>query len=745
MNFFEHQDAARKQTKKLLMLFAGSVLTLVMGVYLAAIFSLNQVAPSLLNSSCSASLAAAPIGPSMVLLAQHNVVQPKSDAPPQLLAKRRSASSSFSSRSRRSYGTSYSTSYRQRSYRRPLACSITSWWQPHIFVCVGGGTAAVILLASLYKTLQLKSEGGGAIATAMGGRLLDINTRDASERMLLNVVEEMAIASGTPVPAVYVLDGEMQINAFAAGYTPNDAVIGVTRGSLETFSRDELQGVIGHEFSHILNGDMRMNIQLIGWIHGILCIYLVGRELCYWNSGDRDSDGNAFAYFGFALIVLGLSGLFFGRLMQSAISRQREYLADASAVQFTRNPEGIASALEKLADTGSGIQASYAQASSHVFFGSVLSQSWSAEMFATHPPLGQRIMRVRGLRPGDLAGHSAVSSQPSSVSNLTGAAGFAGAVGSSTTRIVANAAASAALHSVVKSAPARTAADLPEHVLSTSPEQLITQIGTVDPQHYDYAQGLLAQIPADLRMALRDSQKAMRVIYALMLDRENPFTYQQQVAFLQQVEAALGIEQVFEFHTQIKGLNSRLYLPLLDLAVPALRQLTAQESARLLKAVHSLANLDGQWTLAEFVNYLVLQHRLNPQPTGQSQVVYKEIGPVWQECLTLIAALARVGSHDAEAVTFAFRTGLYRLPDVTQNPAPTTLPNCNLAVLRKSLQKVRCVSPKLKQAIVDACSTTVMVDNKITIKQADLLRAIVILLDCPMPPFLDSERFVSEG
>ncbi len=709
MNFFEHQDQARQQTKKLMALFAASVLTLVIGVYLAAVISLNQMAPSLLGSRCVSTV---PSGEVVDLVAANPPTPPtiapnSSDATaPPLLVRR--------SRSRRS------------------RCGITSYWQPHILLGVGTVTTGIILLASLWKINELKA-GGHVVAASLGGRLVESNTNDTQERMLLNVVEEMAIAAGTPVPDVYLLDNEYGINAFAAGFTPNDAVIGVTRGSLEQFTRDELQGVIGHEFSHILNGDMRMNITLMGWLHGILCIYLIGRgALELGRGGDRD--GNAFGFFGLALIGLGGSGLFFGRLMQSAISRQREYLADASAVQFTRNPQGIASALEKVAGSGSQINASYAQASSHMFFGNVLSKLWSNDWFATHPPIGQRIMRVQGLRPGDLAGFSGAAAR--STSGVTaGMAGFASGTTATPSKPTAQ-----------PIAQSWTAESLPAAVITTSPEQVITQIGTVEPSHYDYVKKLLAQIPPELRSALRDPQQAPRLIYALMLDREHPLTYQQQVAYLQQVEDPTGIEQVFHLVTQIKPLNPRLYLPLLDLAIPALRQKSPQDCQRLLKAVHELAKLDGQWTIGEFVIYLVLQYRLQPHISGQPpqpNVAYKDIAPVWDDCLRMIAALAKIGSQDSQAIDFAFRSGLFHLPGAGQNPSPEILPTFTLGDLRQSLEKLRQVSPKLKQGIVDAGAHTVMVDNRITLKEADLLRAIVILLDCPMPPFLDNDRFTA--
>jgi Zn-dependent protease with chaperone function len=715
MNFFEHQDQARQQTKKLIALFAGSVLTLVIGVYLAAVISLNQMAPSLLGSRCVSMIPNAEV---VDLVASNPAtsaaIAPNTTdaAPPQLLARR--------SRSRRS------------------SCGITSFWQPHILLGVGTVTTGIILLASLWKINELKS-GGHVVAESLGGRLVESNTNDAQERMLLNVVEEMAIAAGTPIPGVYLLDQELGINAFAAGFTPNDAVIGVTRGSLDQFNRDELQGVIGHEFSHILNGDMRMNINLMGWLHGILCIYLIGRGALELGRGS-DREGNAFALFGLALIGLGGSGLFFGRLMQSAISRQREFLADASAVQFTRNPQGIASALEKLAGTGSQVNASYAQASSHMFFGNVLSRWWANDWFATHPPIGQRIIRVQGLKPGDLAGFSGTSNAPSVTANVTNVAGVAGFANGTT----ANPAKPMAKPAAPSTNPAWTADSLPKAVITTSPEQVISQIGTVEPSHYDYVKRLLAQIPPELRSALRDPQQAPRLIYALMLDQENPLIYQQQVAYLQQVEDPAGIAQVFQLETQIKPLNPRLYLPMLDLAIPALRQKPPQDCQRLLKAVHELAKLDGQWTIGEFVSYLVLQYRLQPHISGQPpqpSVAYKDIAPVWDDCLKMIAALAKTGSQDPKAIDFAFRSGLFHLPGTSQNPTPEALPSCNLLDLRQSLEKLRRVSPKLKQGIVDACAHTVMVDNRITLKEADLLRAIVILLDCPMPPFLDNNQF----
>ena len=250
-------------------------------------------------------------------------------------------------------------------------------WQPDLFLLVGGVVSTVILLSSLFKVVQLSSGGGAKVAESLGGRLVSRSADDRLERRLLNVVDEMAIASGIPAPKVYVLDDEHGINAFAAGTSTSDAVVAVTRGTLEQLNRDELQGVVGHEFSHIFNGDMRLNIRLMGVLHGILMLALIGRVMLRGGSrGHRVSSssnkkgGGGIVLFALALFVIGYIGVFFGRLIKAAVSRQREFLADASAVQFTRNPAGIAGALKKIAGIDSTqIQHPDAESASHMFFG----------------------------------------------------------------------------------------------------------------------------------------------------------------------------------------------------------------------------------------------------------------------------------------------------------------------------------------------------------------------------------------
>lgn len=267
-----------------------------------------------------------------------------------------------------------------------------TFWDPQLLLYVVLGTLGVVVIGSVYKTLAL-AKGGSSVAESLGGQLVSTEPGNPDERRLCNIVEEMAIAAGVPIPKIYVLPDEQGINAFAAGHTPEDAAIGVTHGSLTLLSRDELQGVIGHEFSHILNGDMRLNLRIMGIIFGIVCLSVIGRVLIYSRGGRGRQGANPLMFLGLALIVIGAIGLIFGRLIQAALSRQREFLADASSVQFTRNPAGLSGALQKIGGAGSRIDSPHAGETSHMFFSNGLAKPFLGA-FATHPPLDERIRAI---------------------------------------------------------------------------------------------------------------------------------------------------------------------------------------------------------------------------------------------------------------------------------------------------------------------------------------------------------------
>jgi Zn-dependent protease with chaperone function len=588
-------------------------------------------------------------------------------------------------------------------------------WQPQLFLIVAVATILLIGVGSWFKLLALR-QGGQVIAQDLGGRLLIPSTTDPAEQQLLNVVEEMAIASGISVPAVYILDREQGINAFAAGFTPNDAVIGVTRGCLEQLNRDQLQGVIGHEFSHILNGDMGLNLRLVGILHGILLIYLTGRILCDFRSRDRNY---SLLIFGLGLIVVGSVGLFCGRLIKSAVSRQREFLADASAVQFTRNPSGIAGALRKIAahHGSSLVQSPYAEENSHLFFGNALRFNFLGELFATHPPLDQRILRLESNPIQSAAPKPSASTRNRQRPELQ--------------------------DSLVMGLAATGKSPSADAVkIQTVPDQVIAQVGTVTPEQFAHAQALLAKLPASIQAGIRDRHNAIAIVYALALDLENPQVQEKQLDWLRQVEPSEVVESTLGFSQEIAQLDPQIRLPLLDLTIPALRQSSATECQQLFKCVTGLARANKQRSLADFVLYIVLWHRLQPcvNATVENKIQYTALTQVWPDCLILLSALAQVGQTSQNEVAYAFRSGIYRLPGASQQELPETPPVFNLGELHQSLKRLGLVSAKLKQKIVDACAHTVLLDNVVTVQEADLLRAIAITLDCPLPPFLKSSR-----
>ncbi|MEH2149252.1 M48 family metallopeptidase [Nostoc sp.] len=585
------------------------------------------------------------------------------------------------------------------------------WWHPGLFLYVAGITIIAIAVGSLYKIACLR-QGGSVIAQELGGRLLIPDMADEQGRQLLNIVEEMAIASGISVPEVYLLERETSINAFAAGFTPNDAVIGVTRGTLQHLSRDELQGVIGHEFSHILNGDMRLNLRLVGLLHGILFIYLTGELLWRIRGSSREDKGLPLWAFGLALMAIGGIGLFCGRLIKAAVSRQREFLADASAVQFTRNPNGLTGVFQKLEQMDSRLISPGAEAASHMFFGNALNPSFWENMFSTHPPLAERIRRVGGLNVSNLAAMPS-RNQVRSPSQESLTMGFAD--GSSAT-----------------------------------PSQVVNQVGSVTPEHFAHAQALLSQLPESLRLGVREQQSAVAIAFALALDTENIEIQEHQIAWLREVQPAELVDKTLELSSEISQLNPSIRLPLVDLAVPVLRQNSAKKCQRLCKCVHGLVVATGSLSLWHFVLQLILWHRLQPSinPTSATTVEFTSIEQIWPDSLLVLSVIARVGHSQPDASTediaYAFRSGVFRLPKAGEQEKPEIPLTCNFTELKKSIERLRLATPKLKQAIVDACAHTVLLDNKVTPSEADLLRAIAMTLDCPIPPFLNPQRGVSK-
>lgn len=569
----------------------------------------------------------------------------------------------------------------------------------HYWLTISIAVIAVVALASTFKFLQVRG-GGRAVAESLGGRLLQPSSDVLEERRLLNVVEEMAIAAGTPVPPVYLIE-EPSINAFAAGFSTEDAVIGINRGTLDHLSRDELQGVVGHEFSHILNGDSRINLNLVALLFGILFIGLVGRTLLYGfgrgRSRSREGNGAPVVVLALGLLVIGYAGTFFGNLIKAAVSRQREYLADAAAVQFTRNPRGIAGALKKIGGLADGSRMPSAAASemSHMFFGAAF-RPFLAGIMATHPPLDRRIRaldpRWDGAFPDTAVIHPGGAGLDPSVS------GFAA------------------------------------HALEVdaNPDAVANRVGTLDDRGLQQAAGLLATLPAGLRDAARDPLSSQALMYALVVDRE-PAARGRQVQHLAE-HAQRGIAtETARLAAGIESLDEQHRLTLVELAVPALKTLSTRQYQEFIGHLIVLIKADARIDLLEWVLHRLLVRELKPHFEGVSQprLRYDDLGSVTGPAGELLSALARQSGRTAQSCQDAFAAGLQALGlDVHFNgdddPGFKRL-NSALA----ELQKLRALR---KPRLIKACAAVVLADQRVSAREGALLQGIAAALDCPLPP-----------
>jgi len=590
-----------------------------------------------------------------------------------------------------------------------------SYWDPKLFTYAALGTLAVVACGSLFKTAQLAS-GGSAVAQSLGGRLLSPNTTDPHERKLLNVVEEMALASGVAVPQVYVLDEEKGINAFAAGHSPSDAAIGVTRGCMQLLKRDELQGVIAHEFSHILNGDMRLNLRLIGILFGILCLAIIGRILIR-TRGRK----NPLPLLGLALIIIGWVGVFFGRMIQAAVSRQREFLADASAVQFTRNPTGLSSALQKIGGLayGSRLESPHATEASHMFFGNGVREVAFSGL-ATHPPLEERI---RAIDPG-WNGEFPRVAMPQSEEVIEPAR---------------RPARGRAMPPIIPF-PQAHQASLAEGGLSSASvrtQTVLPSLGAPTTLHLRYAEELRNSLPEDIQVAAREPLTAVALIYALLLSRDAATRDRQLSQLAQQTTQAI-CDRTVALLPDVQSFAEHARLPLVELAMPALRALRPDEFQQFTRTLKWLIESDRQIDLFEFVLQKIIRRHLEPRFTRArpAAIQYYSVKPLIGDCAVLLSALAQIGSAEANAVGQAFAKGAPYLRVAGFEISLLTRGRCGLAQIDAALNRLALAVPQIKKNLIEACVHVVGADGVIQEHEAELLRAIADTLDCPMPPFV---------
>ena len=582
-------------------------------------------------------------------------------------------------------------------------------WHPEMFLWVTGGTLLVVLTGTLYKLSQL-SEGGAAVARMLGGKPIPQNTTDPDERKVLNVVEEMSIASGSPMPQVFLLGQEDGINAFAAGVTPRDAVIGVTAGCIRRLNRAELQGVIAHEFSHILNGDMRLNLRLLGVLNGILIIALAGfwlmRSMAFAprrrSSRDRGS-GMAFLLLGLGLMAVGAIGVFFGKLIKSAVSRQREFLADASAVQFTRNPDGIAGALKKIGGfkRGSVLKSTHAEEASHLFFCNGLSGSL-ARLMATHPPLPERIRRIDPSFSGRF--DAAPPVPPRARATQAGPP--------------------------PPPAFAETASGF-----SVSPGQVSSAVGTLSAQHLSRAHELVERIPVDVAESAREMFGARAVLYALVLD-EDAKARERQTARLRESADEAVFNEFIRLAPAVRNLGPELRLPLMDIAVSALKDISEPQYRTFSENLEVLVRADEQVDLFEYVLRRAVDRHLEPLFTKARRPVRGHaLKTLLPACRDLLSCLAYWGADEMPEAQAAFDKGWARLGEGGK-AGPMPLNEAGLAAFDAALNKLETVSLQGKRKIIEAATACIGADGRVTAEEAEMLRAVADALDCPLPPFL---------
>ncbi len=591
--------------------------------------------------------------------------------------------------------------------------STFTFFDPAFFLFMAMLIICFILAASLIKMSSLQ-KGGGAVAEMLGGRAICGVTTDPSEKRLINVVEEMAIASGIPVPQVYVLDAENNINAFAAGLEITDSAVAVTKGTLNKLNREELQGVIGHEFSHILNGDARLNMQLIGILFGIMFMGIIGRQIL---SKGRFSArmGLPVIAAGFCLMIIGSIGTFMGRLMQCAISRQKEFLADASAVQFTRNPMGLAGALKKIGGStfGSQINSPGARQASHLFF----SESHPNKLFAflaTHPPLAERIRLLDPSFDGNFPKmEEDVSKAKAQYSTPFWGTSHAGKT----------------LH-VPAGSP----------LLAILPAEVVHHVGNPSKENIEQSRTFLDSIPEEIAETVKSPKGAASVIYALLMDHDAVLRSSQLPALDRAMVVRGQTDNILKIAGQLSGLQQNLRLPLIELAMPALKGLTSMEKRNFLLVLHSCINTDGCLSLFELSVLWILEKYLNPAEELFRSVKIFSFSGIGLDVVVLLQALACTGhAADRAKAQEAFHAGIARIPELAaRKPVFTFEEIASYAKVNNALTRLIEASFKIRELVIDACAHCAFSDHEVTVEERELLRIIALALQCPLPPFVET-------
>lgn len=588
-----------------------------------------------------------------------------------------------------------------------------------VFFWVTFFIVGLVALGSVFKTVALARGGGRAVAEMLGGRLVPGGTRDFHERRLMNVVEEMAIASGIPVPPVYVLD-EPGINAFAAGATPNTAVIGVTRGALELLDRDELQGVIAHEFGHVFNGDMRLNLRLMGVLHGILLLMLMGyymlRSMRYARaSRGRGGTGAAAAIplIGLGLMAIGSIGYFFGQWIKATISRQRELLADATAVQYTRDRAGLAGALRKIGGLaqGSRLETPAAAQYSHALFARGIGGALQS-LFATHPPLDERIRRIDPQWDGRFV-------SPAPAASVAGSGEGERAAREDERRA---ATAAAAVTGAVAAG-----------ILGV--DALIGRAGTANAEQLGRAREILETIPPRLRSAAEEPYGARAVVYGLLMaEGEEVAEAQERVLSARADPNVVLLTRALK--DDLRALPDPVGLPLVELAMPALASLSSDQYRRFRDVIGELIMADRRVDFREWIlrRFLLGQLDIHFGLRRPARVRYGELAPVAGEIAFALSIFAHIAQADDAGAHTAFDRGVSALGEDALQLRFLARDELSLRGLDGAVDRLEALDPLLKERVLKAFAACILSDGEPTTRSLELLRTLASALDIPLGP-----------
>ncbi len=577
-----------------------------------------------------------------------------------------------------------------------------------LFLKVGLGVVAIVAFGSLYKIYSLGGS-GEKVAEMMGGELVVNGSGDVYKQRVLNVVEEMAIASGMPVPPVYLLH-EDGINAFAAGDSPSNAVIGVTRGAVEKLSRDELQGVIAHEFSHILNGDMNLNLKLMGMLHGIMILGLIGYYLLRSGGRSRNSKSvGGLVVLGLGLVAIGYGGTFFGNLIKASVNRQREYLADASAVQFTRNSGGIAGALKRIGgDTlGSTLQNPNGAEISHALFGDGIGHTFTS-MFATHPPLEKRIRQIEPDWGGKF------TSQPV-------------AVPLAAEETVTQAA-------QLQDSSLNTAGIMTGAAVVMRNGAFVGRVGQLNDAQINYAQQVLGALPVEIKQAAHDPFAARALIYFMVLD-SNSAMRQKHLQYLATVADDGVYAETVKLTKKFARLELAYRLPVLDITLSTLRQLSRRQYLLFKKNLSALVAMDNKIHLFEWTLQKLLFHHLDiafdekKQSSGQLNLAQTK-----RACAVVLSLLVHAGKPQDVTKEHVFSVASEKLGGLDMALLPVNVLKLNH--VGAALDQLAQLAPLKKPLLLKAFAKAIVADQQVTPAEAELFRAIADLIDCPMPPLV---------